>query len=308
MEVSDSIRRAQPLLGTFVEIVASGAATCDLQEAVDEAFGAVAQVHRLMSFHDRQSDVSHINREAFVGAVSVNAWTYQVLEAALELHRRSAGLFDVTVAPLLQNCGFLPRDANNSDPTALDPSAESAIAANAIELLGDRCVRYRHSGVKIDLGGIAKGFAVDRAIDVLRGRGVVRGLVNAGGDLAVFGRHAELVHIRNPKNARQLLCVVQITDAALASSGRTFDPHHSARTGASAVFDPNTRRPVSDVAGATVRAPSCMIADALTKVVMIAGEAATELLRHYRASALLVLESGEVRITPDWQDAVRLAA
>jgi len=65
---------------------------------------------------------------------------------------------------------------------------------------------------------------------------------------------------------------------------------------------------VCAIAGATVRAPSCMIADALTKVVMIAGEAAASLLTHYRASALLVFQSGEIRATADWQDGIRLAA
>jgi thiamine biosynthesis lipoprotein len=69
-----------------------------------------------------------------------------------------------------------------------------------------------------------------------------------------------------------------------------------------------TQGPVRGIVGATVRAPCCMIADALTKVVMIAGEASEHLLQRYRASALFVLESGDVWITPDWQDAVRLAA
>src|SRR5215471_2367591 len=103
-----SIRRAQPLLGTFVEIAAAGAASDALQPAIDSAFSAVAQVHRLMSFHDPQSDVSRLNRQAFRRAVSVHPWTYKVLEAAREFNRRSYGVFDVTVAPLLQQRGLLP--------------------------------------------------------------------------------------------------------------------------------------------------------------------------------------------------------
>jgi thiamine biosynthesis lipoprotein len=303
MDISDSIRQTQPLLGTFVEIAASGAPRRGLQEAVDAAFAAVAQVHRLMSFHDPQSDVSRLNREAFARAVPVHALTYQVLEGALELHRRSAGLFDPTVAPLLQKRGLLPREADNPDP-----AAPRTIAADAIELLADGRVRYRHPRTRIDLGGIAKGFAVDRALDALREHGLVRGLVNAGGDLAAFGPEPELVHIRNPMNAGRVLAWAAISNAALASSGRTFDLLQFADAGDCAVFDPITQRPVRDIVGATVRAPCCMIADALTKVVMIAGDAAEGLLRHYRASALFVVESADVWITPDWQDAVRLAA
>ena len=105
MDISDSVRRTQPLLGTFVEIAAAGADRDDLQQAIDKAFAAVAQVHRLMSFHDPHSDVSRLNREASTRAVPVHAWTYQ--------HRQSAGVFDVTVAPLLQQCGLLPRDAGD---------------------------------------------------------------------------------------------------------------------------------------------------------------------------------------------------
>ena len=311
MAISASIRRAQPTrraqpwLGTFVEIAASGGCDLqdDLQEAVDAAFDAVAQVHRLMSFHDAESDVSRINREGHAGPVAVHPWTYQVLATALELNRRSGGCFDVTVAPLLQQRGLLPGDA---DMLGLDDS--TAIAGQAIELLGENRLRCRNAGIKIDLGGIAKGFAVDRAIDALRSRGVVHGVVNAGGDLAVFGPAPEWVHIRNPKTAYEILYAVEIADAALASSGRVFDPHRSAKAGETAVFDPKTNGPVHAVAGATVRAPSCMIADALTKVVMIASENAAPLLQDYGASALLMLESGDVRITPDWQDAVRLAA
>jgi thiamine biosynthesis lipoprotein len=299
------IRRAQPWLGTFVEIAASG--SCDLQDelqnAVEAAFDAVAQVHRLMSFHDAESDVSRINRQGHVGPVAVHPWTYQVLETALELNRRSDGCFDVAAAPLLQRRGLLPRDADISGS-----DISTAVAGEAIELLGENRVRCRNASVKIDLGGIAKGFAVDRAIEVLCSRGIGHGVVNAGGDLAVFGPAPEWVQIRNPKAAHEILCAVEIANAALASSGRVFDPHRSPETGETAVFDPNTRGPVRAIAGATVRAPSCMIADALTKVVMIASENAAPLLQDYGASALLMLESGDVRITPDWQDAVRVAA
>src|SRR6516165_9961186 len=118
MAISASIRRAQPWLGTFVEIAASGGCDRqdDLQDAVDAAFDAVAQVHRLMSFHDAESDVSRLNREGHAGPVTVHAWTYQVLETALELNRRSDGCFDIAVAPLLQRRGLLPGHSNSQGP------------------------------------------------------------------------------------------------------------------------------------------------------------------------------------------------
>jgi len=137
----DSMRRARPLLGTFVEIAVAGAPPVEMEAAVEAAFTAVATVHRLMSFHDPQSDVSRLNREAFAGAVPVHAWTYQVLEAAIELNRQSSGVFDITVAPLLQQRGLLPRGAG--DPA---PAADRITAAGAVELLGDRRVQADRHG------------------------------------------------------------------------------------------------------------------------------------------------------------------
>jgi FAD:protein FMN transferase len=303
MDMPNNVRRARPLLGTFVEIAASGAAVGDLDNAIDQAFVAVAQVHRLMSFHDASSDVSRLNREASARAVAVHPWTYQVLQAAAAMHLESVGVFDITIAPLLQKRGLLPHGED-----VADQDTEIAGAANAIELLWDGRVQFRRPGIRIDLGGIAKGFAVDRAVDVLRARGLEAALVNAGGDLATLGARRELVHLRNPNDAGRSLCHLELANAALASSGRVFDPFQSTGLGDCAIVDPRTDSQADAVAGATVRAPSCMIADALTKVVMITGKQAEHLLHRYHADALFLLESGDVWITPDWQNAVRLAA
>jgi thiamine biosynthesis lipoprotein len=300
--VSDSIRRARSLLGTFVEIEVAGAQVADMQPAVDAAFQAIADVHRLMSFHEPDSDVSRLNREAGLRPIGVDAWTFEVLEAAVEMHRRSNGIFDVTVAPVLQTMGLLPR-LNGDAPTATETRS-----FDAIELLPEQSVRFRHAGVRIDLGGIAKGFAVDRALQVLREFGIPRGLVNAGGDLAVFGSDPQTIHIRHPRDPRHVICSVEVSDEALATSARRFDPFQSADTTGSAIIDPAVGKPAHTADGTTVRAPSGMVADALTKIVMISGTDALALLEHYQASALLVSTDGDVRITPDWHRAVHLAA
>jgi thiamine biosynthesis lipoprotein len=299
---SDRVRRARPLLGTFVEIEVAGAAVSKMAAAIDAAFEAVARVHALMSFHEDDSDVSRLNREAFVRPIKVDAWTFRVLEAAVEMHRRSNGIFDIAVAPTLQTIGLLPRGNDDS------PIATEERSFDAIELLPEKTVRFRDRGVRIDLGGIAKGFAVDRALEVLRASRMASALVNAGGDLAAFGPEAQTIHIRHPRDPRRLMCSVEVTDQALASTARRFDPLQSAETTASAIIDPRIRAPAQTIDGATVRARSCMVADALTKIVMICGTDALRWLEHYHASALLVLSDGDVRITPDWHRAVHLAA
>jgi thiamine biosynthesis lipoprotein len=303
MEMCDSVRRARPLLGTFVEIASAGAAHGETACAIEAAFDAVANVHRLMSFHDPDSDVSRLNREASVRDVAVHPWTYRVLETAIALQRESNGTFDIAVAPVLQKLGRLPRHAGETELAAV-----ATRNFEAIELQHDCRVRFRDRSVRIDLGGIAKGFAVDRAVDVLRARGQWHGVVNAGGDLAAFGPRQQAIHIRDPREPRRSLCQVAITDTALASSGRSFDPFEAAHVSGAPVIDPMTQAPTTDIVGATVRAPSCMIADALTKIVMISGEGAGELLAQYQAGALVVFKSGDVRITPDWHDGIGAAA
>jgi thiamine biosynthesis lipoprotein len=299
---SDRVRRARPLLGTFVEIEVAGAAHPKMAAAIDAAFAAVARVHALMSFHDGDSDVSRLNREAWLRPIEVHAWTFEVLEAAVEMNSRSNSIFDVAVAPALQATGLLPHV--NDDP----PRPAQARSFDAIELLDGRAVRFRHRDVRIDLGGIAKGFAVDRALEVLRGFGLPSALVNAGGDLAVFGPEAQTIHLRDPRDPRRLMCSVEVRDEALASTARRFDLFRSAETTASAIIDPRIGAPADTVDGVTVRAGSCMIADALTKIVAICGTEAIEWLEHYHASALLVASDGDIRITPDWHHAVHLAA
>jgi FAD:protein FMN transferase len=292
---STSLRRARPLLGTFVEIDADDVEERHAEGAVEAAFAVVTEVHRLMSFHEADSDVSRLNRAASSGAVAVHPWTYQVMEMAVDINHRSAGAFDIGIASTLQQLGQLPADEE------VRPSPVTSIPmSDAIELLADNRIRFTHPSVKIDLGGIAKGFAVDRAIDELRGHGVHSAIVNAGGDLAAFGPQPRTIQVRDPRSPDRLICQVDVRDQALASTGRRFDPFRSAAPADSAVIEPKTRTPAHAVHGATVRASSCMIADALTKVVMLAGAEAAAPLSHYRASAIFVSADGDVRATIDW--------
>ncbi len=308
---SNSLRRARPLLGTFVEIALEGAPRAAMNAAADAAFAAIAEVHRLMSPVEPMSDVARVNRQAASHAVRVHPWTYAVLEAALELHRRSAGLFDVSAhagsapPPLKgrEGRGVMLATRRAGPPTCPRPDGLGRPPPQGrrgdLELLPNLRVRFIRPGLAIDLGGIAKGFAVDRAVAALKARGVPRGLVNAGGDLAAFGAEAFPVHLRDP---RRLLCRIALADAALASSGAAADA-----PAAAAIIDPRSGRAAPRARAASVRASSCMLADALTKVVTIAGEAAASLLNHFGASAIFA-EAGAISVTPDWQEEVALVA
>lgn len=268
------ISRARPLLGTIVEVRIAAPDDEPARRAIDAAFAAVERVHALMSFHDPASDLSRLNREAHRAAQRVHPWTHRVLRTALDLHHASGGRFDPAVAPRLVARGLLPRPAGAPEP---DPEACCA----DVELLDGVHVRYRRP-LWLDLGGIAKGFAVDAAIATLRAHRVRQGSVNAGGDLRVFGARAQSILVRDPAHPARAREAGMLANGACATSAGYFDP---AGEDAWALEDPmrGDRRYGGSI---TVVAPRCMIADALTKIVALAGSAAAPLLDRHRAIAI----------------------
>ncbi len=271
------VRRARPLLGTIVEVCIEDAPPgVDARRAIDAAFAAVARVQALMSYHDPASEVSRINREAAAAAVEVSADTWRVLQAALVFSRASEGLFDVTVAPTLAALGFLPRHADQ-------PRADARASWRDIELRPDRRVRLQRR-LRIDLGGIAKGYAVDCAIDALRGHGVQTASVNAGGDLRFLGALPRTLHLRHPAQPTTLLPLALHKPAAATSAGY-FRQRQRAGRDITPLIDPRSRRPCTGRLSVTVSAADCMSADALTKVVHADAAAAPALLRRFNAEA-----------------------
>lgn len=255
-------RRCRPLLGTLVEIAAAGPDFARLDEAIAAAFQEVEHVQRKMSFHAADSDVSRLNRDAWREPVEVDARTMEVLSLAREVFERSGGMFDVATAATLARLGALPRE--NVSPRSHGTSAD-------LELLEGRRVRYRRP-LAIDLGGIAKGYAVDRAIDTLRSLGTRSGRVNAGGDLRVFGE-PQTVRVRHPTHPAASFPLLELADGAIATTAGYFSPDAQAW-----IVNPHTRALAPLRASVTVRAPRCALADALTKVVWLLREEATPVL------------------------------
>jgi thiamine biosynthesis lipoprotein len=282
---SNRVRRARPALGTFVEITARGDNEAKLHAAIDRAFDAIARVERQMSFHQPNSDVSRINREAFQRKVTVDPWTWRVLRAAQKLSHETDGIFDITVARKLMQWKYLPRQYRNlSEGNWRD-----------IVLEKNCTVRFRQP-VVFDLGGIAKGFAVDRAIEALKCAGAVSGVVNAGGDLRVFGLKSELVHLRHPADPMRPAGAIILRECALATSGIYFAQKRRGKAVISSLLDGRTRRCSRELVSVSVAAAVCMIADALTKIVFVLGQKSAPLLARYHADALLLERDG----APSW--------
>jgi thiamine biosynthesis lipoprotein len=263
-------RRCRPLLGTLVEIRIEGPPDVAACAAIEAAFAEIAHVHRLMSFHQPDSDVSRLHRAPVGTVVRIDPRTSEVLAVAYDLARRTQGTFDITTAAQLVRAGVLPRPVSPFEP---DPAARWS----DIELLPGSRVRLARP-LWLDLGGIAKGYAVDRAVELLQRHGAAQICVNGGGDLRVAGARAEPVHLRaglDPLAAR--VPDIELHDGAVATSAGVGAAHVDGRTR----ITPTLPRTVS------VLAPRCVHADALTKVVLAGGgtRAVATLLKEFEAQA-----------------------
>lgn len=294
-----AMKRARPLLGTLVEIATHGATEAEVIHAISQAFAAVETIQSLMSYHDPASDVSRLNR-AGVGCTRVDPHTWHVLDVARSISETSYGLFDVSIAPELVRQGYLPNHTDFSPPAA-DANWQH------IELLSDHRVRLTRA-LHLDLGGIAKGYAVDCAIRALQDAGIASGQVNAGGDLRLFGNTVETIHVRHPHLATQLMPLCRMSEGAIATSalyfsGRQIDGHP-----VSPLINPRTRHACVASSSVSVLADRCIVADALTKVVFAQPERALAALNQFGAHAVVLdIEPGLLAVDLPGHSRVRIS-
>ena len=260
------MRRCRPWLGTYVEV------ECDELTLVEAAFAAIAQVHQLMSAHDPDSELSRINCGAHRQAIAISEPTAVVLRRALRWAELSSGAFDIVRAGREALArGALPRHPGQPAPDSCADWSAVCLEGNDVNLDCPAC---------LDLGGIAKGYAVDLAIAAMREAGALRGSINAGGDLRVFGDQSLSVSIPDPQS-RQPLVMTSLENAALATSAGLpvavdrLDFGHLPRS-------------ALDWISVTVRAQNACDADALTKIVWALGHNADELLREHQAEAFVI--------------------
>lgn len=269
------LRRARPLLGTIVEVAVPRGARA--RAAIEHAFSAIAKVQTLMSAHDPGSDLGRLHDAVIGTPTRVHSWTWRVLAAAKKVNGATAGAFDPIAAGRLALASRrLPRWPGRSP-------ARGAVW-NDVELLSRQRVRLRQA-IRFDLGGVAKGFAVDRAVQALRAAGMPWGLVNAGGDLRAFGQRAWPVHVRHPSAPGELVPVGWLQHGAVATSAPYFT-HEISAGRPSAHFDPFSGRTITGATSVTVFARTCVMADALTKAVLL--EAENPALSRFRARALVL--------------------
>jgi thiamine biosynthesis lipoprotein len=268
-------RAARFLLGTMVDIAAAGPAAA-VGRGIEEAFAAIARVHRALSAQDAASELTHVNGLAHHGSQPISEAFRAVLVCALDMAERTRGAFDPTIGGLMCDRGFLPTHSTHDRRASWrDVCLDASGVSFARPLL-------------LDFGGIAKGYAVDRAIDALRDAGAVAARVNAGGDIRVFGGEIDTVHVRTGGARCVALPLVELADGAVATSAYGSQRRRIAGRWATPLIDTRFGLPSMTTRTVSVVAPHCMLADALTKVVALRGAASAAILAGYGAEAIVL--------------------
>lgn len=282
-----SIKRCKPFLGTYVEIhIIDAGKTTDIEAAIDQAYAVVNKISNLMSFHLPHSDLTKINQWAFSHPVVIDPLTFQVLTLAKDLFKFTSGAFDCAVAQYLQAQDLLPPCANimkHKTKTAHPPD----YSLDHLQL-GPQLNVHFTKPLSLDLGGIAKGYAVDQACEVLMSCGVEAACVNAGGDLRIFGTQDTAIHLRNPRQPQQLIRAGQLRNGAFASSGNYFTQQNRTTKSKSALIDTRAGKPISTQKSFSVISSTCVIADGLTKALAVDQEPTASYFKHYEAQAFIL--------------------
>jgi len=263
---------SRPMMGTEVSVYLWSDDPEAGRRALEEVFNEAARIDRLMSTYKDASEISKINREAASGPVPASDELFTLIRRSLDISVLTHGAFDITYDSVGQHYDFRGRKR----PDEATVEAERAlIDFHQVKL--DKAagtVAFTREGVRINLGGIAKGYVVERGVDILRLRGIQHAVVTAGGDSRLLGDRRGrpwMVGIRHPREEGEVAISLPLTDEAISTSGdyeRYFDEdgvryHH--------IIRPSTGAPAEGMHSATVIGPDAVITDALSTSVFIMG-------------------------------------
>ncbi|MBF0371637.1 MAG: FAD:protein FMN transferase [Magnetococcales bacterium] len=298
------------LMGTLVTITTWGASDEMDQKAVTAAFQEMARIEAAMSRHQGTSQVSQINKAPRGSWQEITLELFNLIQQGLRVQKESDQAFYMGLGELAQLWGFSkdPPPTKPPEPQALNDWVAHGALDETITLKESRQLRLAHTVVALDLGAIAKGYAIDQAMTVLEKEGIENAIVNAGGDLRVLGSKGDTpwkIGIRHPRNAQGVAAVSRLTgELAMVTSGdyERFFIHEGIRY--HHLLDPKTGKPArSGLISVSIQAPTATLADALaTAFFVLGGESGLKLLEKFpRTEALFITDSGEHHQTPGFQ-------
>jgi thiamine biosynthesis lipoprotein ApbE len=261
-------------MGTTFTITIDGFA--DARQAAQAAFEEIRRIDRLLSTYKDDSEISEVNRRAATEPVPVGKDFWVVAMASRSYHELSEGCFDPTVHPLMQAWGFRKREGRLPASGELEKIMPLVDFGSVSLDDSSRTISFRQEGMALDFGGIAKGYAVDRAIEILKGLGVARAIVDAGGNFYGLGtpvaKEKWEAGIRHPFRRDEIIARLPISDVGAATSGNYERFFEIDGVKYCHIMDPRTGWPVPEMLSATIIADTAMAADALSTSVFVLGE------------------------------------
>ncbi len=274
------------VMGTLARVVVVVKHQWQGKRCIEAGFEQLKRIDAMMSDYKNDSELSRVNREAFANPVKVSPELFEVLQKSVKFSRLSNGAFDVTVGPLVD----LWHKAGEANVVPDENTLAAAKACVGFEKLildaNERTVRFAVKRMRLDLGGIAKGYAVDKAVEAMRREGAIGGMVCASGDIRCFGKPADKdtwqVGLQNPVaanppdsngavGAEQVLMVLKMNDMAVSTSGdyRRFVTIDGKRY--SHIIDTSTATGANKLGSDTILAATDVDADALSTAVNVMG-------------------------------------
>ncbi|MFA4991284.1 MAG: FAD:protein FMN transferase [Candidatus Omnitrophota bacterium] len=288
-------RETRTLMDTFCEITCLESDRSRAENAMAAAFAEMERIEKVFSKFDENSEVSKINKSAGKTGVRTTHEALELIQRAVYYSRLSDGAFDITIAPLMEAWGFVNKSNSIPDRRTLVRALQAVGYKNISVDYNHASIRFLNPGTRIDLGGMAKGYAVDRARETLISRGVKSGLVNLGGNMFGFGKSWD-IGVRDPRDSVKIIYKFNLKDKALSTSGdyNRFFMMDGKRY--SHIIDPKTGRPSQGLISVTIMADSAEEADAFSTAVFVMGEEkGLELISRFKdMEALIVREDGSV--------------
>lgn len=313
------IRHKQPVeadsgyrvvMGTIAHIIAIAPDQHTANKSIEAAFEQLRNIETLMSYHRDDSELANVNRNAYKSPVKISSQTFDIIQKSIEFSKLSEGAFDVTVGPLVD----LWKSAGESNSVPTQAQLDEARAKVGYEKLildaNEKTIQFAAEGMRIDLGGIAKGYAVDKAVEAMVNCGASGGLVDAGGNIRCFGAPSQgkkywLIGLQDPNEAgsdidilaqagiqtSEPLLILQLTDAAVATSGhyRRFALIQGKKY--SHIIDTKTGYSSDKLASATIIARDATTADALSKIIVMGAEKGLSLIEKLPETEAILITS-----------------
>lgn len=293
-------KETRMLMGTFVEI------TCQDKQAINEAFDAMKKIDTLANNFDPASEISQLNRQ---GKIKASRDMAILIKESLKYYSLSSGAFDITIAPLAAMWKEKIKEADEKKAEISLPSKEEIESkltlVGAYKISVDETlslIAFTQEKMAIDLGAIAKGYAVDKAVSRLKDLGIHSALVNAGGNIYCIGKKGARkwhIGIRHPRKPQEIIYYVDLENQAAATSGDYEQFFTADKKRYSHIIDPHTGYPVTNgIVSVTVIASDAATADALSTTVFVLGkEEGQELIKKIGNCQVRILEENSSNVS-----------